>query len=163
MLQQPLPPYPVIPLLLENCKLRKQASFSQMFLCMTPSATAAQLRGAVTLHLNNVPQHVSSSITVTILNQTNQTMLFPDHLTNCSVILLQMEPLIPGSPWQIVAPCRSERMTLLHTLAPGKFLFVTLTPPYGQWLSGFYRAQLSYVLSGANHQPGTVFTSTFIK
>src|ERR1700730_17276103 len=46
----------------------------------TPSTIATGPKGTVTLQLNAVPQHSGDPIVLTLNNQTNQTILFSDHL-----------------------------------------------------------------------------------
>ena len=113
----------------------------------------------VTLRLDSV---TSTSILITLANNSSQAILFPDHLTECSVVLLQLIPQGTNSQqWQTVAPCRKEILTWLHALAPGKDLTITLTAPSGQWAAGLYRAVLTYTLSGAKATPRTVFSASF--
>ena len=126
-----------------------------------PSQTApAQLTGKVTLQIATPPQRTSNSVVFTINNQTNQQILFSDHLSECTVLLLQVQS--PGSGlWQAIAPCKLMTVTRLHTLEAGKTLSVTLIPPGGHWTPGLYQALLSYIPSGADHTPRTVFSPSF--
>ena len=131
-----------------------------------PSATPTpptQLNGNVTLQITSVPHNASESIGLTLNNATNSTILFSDHLTECTVVLLQVQTqsAATGGTWQAVAPCKLMIATRLHELAAGKSLSITLTAPGGQWASGLYRALLSYVPSGADHKLQTVFSSSF--
>lgn len=127
----------------------------------SPTPTApTQLTGKVTVQLARVPQQVGDSMVFTINNQTNQQILFSDHLTACTVLLLQVES--PGSgTWQAVALCKLMTVTRLHTLEAGKTLSITLTPPGSQWTPGLYRALLSYAPSGADRTLRTVFSPSF--
>ncbi len=130
----------------------------------SPTSTApTSLAGKVTLQIETAPQHASDSIALALNNQTNQVIHFSDHLTECTVILLQLQPQSPTSSgtWQAVAPCRLEIVTRLHTLASGKTLVITLIPPGGQWTSGLYRALLTYFTTGADHRLQTVFSPSF--
>ena len=120
----------------------------------------AQLTGKVTVQLARVPQQVSDSMVFTINNQTNQQIVFSDHLSACTVLLLQVEVTSSGT-WQAVAPCKLMTVTRLHALEAGKTLTVTLTPPGSQWTPGLYRALLSYVPTGADRTPRTVFSPSF--
>jgi len=128
----------------------------------TPT-TPAQLTGKVTLQIDTIPQHTGDSLVLTLNNQTNQEILFSDHLTECTVLLLQVQPQSPVSSgtWQAVAPCREMIVTRLHSLANGKTLTVRLFPPGGQWASGLYRAMLSYIPGGADHKLQIVFSPSF--
>src|ERR1700730_7621009 len=70
------------------------------------SPTSIRSTGGVVLHVDAVPQQGSHTISFTLANQTNQAILFPDHLTECSVILLQLLAQGVGNgQWQAVAPC----------------------------------------------------------
>ena len=128
----------------------------------SPTPTApAQINGEVTLQLTTAPQHASDSIVLTLNNATNQTILFSDHLTECSVVLLQMQPssAVNSVMWQTIAPCRAEITTRLHALEAEKTLTISLIPPSGRWSPGLYRGQVNYLSSGAHHQPQTFFSS----
>ncbi|HEY6540271.1 MAG TPA: hypothetical protein VIZ18_05005 [Ktedonobacteraceae bacterium] len=128
----------------------------------SPTPTApAQLTGKVTVQLATIPQQVSDSMVLTINNQTNQQILFSDHLTECTVLLLQVQSPASSGTWQAVAPCKLMIATRLHALEAGKTLSITLTPPGSQWIPGLYRALLSYVPSGADHTLRTVFSPSF--
>ncbi len=62
---------------------------------LLPTATA----GTVTLRTNAASYHVSDTITVTLNHASNQTIHFPDHLTDCTVILLQREVIAHTQCW----------------------------------------------------------------
>ena len=65
-----------------------------------PSATQVSLpQGSVTLRVDASSYRTSDTITATLSNQSNQTIQFPDHLTNCTVILLQRQG---SSGWESV-------------------------------------------------------------
>lgn len=126
-----------------------------------PSQTApAQLTGKVTVQIDTPPQRISDSMVFTINNSTNQQVLFSDHLSECTVLLLQVQPATGGT-WQAVAPCKLMTVTRLHMLEAGKTLTVTLTPPGGHWTPGLYQALLSYIPAGADHTPRTVSSPSF--
>ncbi|HKV57461.1 MAG TPA: hypothetical protein VJO32_04245 [Ktedonobacteraceae bacterium] len=130
----------------------------------SPTPTApAQLSGKVALQLTTVPQNAGASVVLTLKNATNQTIRFSDHLTECTVVLLQVQPPSAASSgtWLAVAPCKLMTATRLHELEAGKSLTITLIAPGGQWTPGLYRALLSYVPSGADHTPQTVFSPSF--
>ena len=128
----------------------------------TPTAPAS-LTGNVTLQIDTIPQHASDSTVLTLNNQTNQEILFSDHLTECTVLLLQVQPQSPVSSgtWQAVAPCREMIVTRLHSLAAGQTLTITLIPPGKQWVPGLYRALLTYFSTSANQKLQTVFSPSF--
>ena len=128
----------------------------------SPTPTApGQLTGKVTVQLTSILQQVSDRMVLTIDNQSNQQIRFSDHLTECTVLLLQVQSPASGGTWQTVAPCKLMIATRLHTLEAGKTLTITLTPPGSQWTPGLYRALLSYIPDGADHTPRTVFSSSF--
>ncbi len=127
-----------------------------------PSPTApAQLIGKVTLQITTIPQRASNSMVFTLNNQTNQEIVFSDHLTDCTVLLLQVQSPASSGIWQAVAPCKLMIVTRLHSLASGKTFTATLIPPAGQWVSGVYRALLSYVPTGANHKLQAALSPSF--
>lgn len=128
----------------------------------SPTPTApTQLAGKVTVQLTTVPRQASDAMVLTINNQTNQQILFSDHLSECTVLLLQVESPADSGTWQAVAPCKLMTVTRLHTLEAGKTLTVTLTPPGSPWTPGLYRALLSYIPAGADHTVRTVFSPSF--
>lgn len=130
----------------------------------SPTPTApTQLAGKVTLQIDTVPQRTSDSMVFTLNNQTNQKILFPDHLTDCTVLLLQVQPQssINSGIWQPVALCKLMIVTRLHSLTSGQTLTVTLKVPGNQWAAGLYRALLTYSITGANQKLQTVFSPTF--
>lgn len=89
------------------------------------------------------------TVRVTIRNQSQQTISFPDHLTECSVLLFEYQA---GSAWKPVAPCKRMIRTRILFLKAGMALDVTLTPSFG-WLSGMYRATLTYnMLASASNE-----------
>ena len=96
---------------------------------LSPRSNASAPTDGVLLRVDGLPHSGGDPISITLLNRSNQTLVFPDHLTACSTILLQLMPQGGGSgQWQEVAPCRRAIHTRLHTLAPGQNLTVTLTP-----------------------------------
>lgn len=121
----------------------------------TPSSSA----GEVTLRVASVSPN---AISFSLANKSNQAILFSDHLTECSVILLQAIPQgTSNKQWQAVAPCRTGIQSRQHELAPGKDLIVALSAPGGQWAAGLYRAMLTYALAGAKATPQAVFSASF--
>ena len=115
--------------------------------------------GEVTLRATSV---TSYTLSFNLANRTNETILFSDHLTECSVILLQLTPQGLGpQQWQAIAPCKGESAARMHTLAPGKDLAVILSAPDNLWTPGLYRASLTYSPSGMNGTPRTIFSPSF--
>jgi hypothetical protein len=130
----------------------------------SPTPTApVQLTGKVTLQIDTIPQSAGDSMVFTLNNQTNQQIHFSDHLTECTVLLLQVQPQSAASSgiWQVVAPCRLMILTRLHSLDAGKTLTITLMPPGEPWAPGLYRASLTYFSTSANQKLQTVFSPSF--
>jgi hypothetical protein len=105
----------------------------------TPLPTAST--GPVTLRLGATTYHATDTISVTLSNQSTRAIYFPDHLTNCTVILLLHQ--VNGG-WQNVNVCKLMTPTGLHKLEAGKSLTVDLTSPSSPWSVGLYRATLRY-------------------
>ena len=131
-------------------------------LTATGTATLPLHTGGVTLHTDRTSYQQKNTISATLKNQSNQTIYFPDHLTDCSVILLQRLPAQPlsGDSGQAgINSCRSEIVTRMHSLAPGQTLVVKLLSPSSGWPPGLYRATLTY--NTALKQPKTIYTAAF--
>jgi hypothetical protein len=105
----------------------------------TPLPTAST--GPVTLRVGATTYHATDTISVTLSNQSTRAIYFPDHLTNCTVILLQ-HPVNGG--WQNINVCKLMTPTGLHKLEAGKSLMVDLTSSSSLWPVGLYRATLRY-------------------
>lgn len=120
----------------------------------TPLPTASG--GPVTLRVGATSYHSGDTISVTLSNQSTQAIYFPDHLTNCTVILLQLQ--VNGS-WQSVNACKLMTPTRLHKLEAGKSLTIDLTPPPSLWAVGLYRATLSYGSAQTFGGPTTTLSS----
>ena len=88
-----------------------------------------------------------NTIVLILNNQSEQTIHFSDHLTECTGVLLQHQV---GGTWTPVAPCRLETVTRLHSLHPGQELVVKLIAPSGHWLPGSYQGVLAYFASGSS-------------
>jgi hypothetical protein len=101
----------------------------------------------VTLRVDAHYYQKGDTITVTLSNQSNHTIYFPDHLTNCTVILLQqlkVQPLAGDDVQGIFDPCRLAIATRIHSQGAGQRLVVKLVASSSGWVPGFYRASLSY-------------------
>lgn len=129
-----------------------------------PGSTPSPSAGPVVLQVSATTYRSGETISVTIWNQGKQTISFPDHLTNCTVLLFEHQA---GSAWQPVAPCKLMTATRLHFLTAGTTLAVTLTSSLA-WPGGIYRAKLSYselgTVGNANVDIGparTVYSSEF--
>jgi hypothetical protein len=117
--------------------------------------------GPVTLHSNAKDYGIRATIFVIVSNQSNHTIYFPDHLTNCTVILLQrlkVQPLAGDNVQAGINPCRLGIVTRIHSLGPGRRLVVRLVAPLNNWPSGFYHATLIYRTS-LNAGPSTTINS----
>jgi hypothetical protein len=105
----------------------------------TPLPTASN--GPVTLRVGATTYHPTDTISVTLSNQSTRAIYFPDHLTNCTVILLQHQV---NEGWQNINMCKLMTLTSLHKLEAGKSLMVDLTSPSSPWAVGLSRATLRY-------------------
>lgn len=114
----------------------------------------------VTLQVGSARYQPGSTISVTIKNQSNQTVYFSDHKTNCTVLLLERQT---ANTWTPVAPCRLMIATRIHSLQAGDTLEVKL-PTTSQWPTGSYHARLDYSDKAAigNAAPTAVYSSTFL-
>lgn len=97
--------------------------------------------GPVTLQIQKSAFHPNDTIEVVMSNQSAQTISFPDHQTGCTVILLQYQK---SEMWEAMNLCKLKTPTRLQSLKAGQSMTVSLVPPPGGWLSGLYRACLSY-------------------
>ena len=123
----------------------------------------AVMTGTVTLQTNARSYGIKATIFVTLSNQSNRTIYFPDHLTNCTVILLQrlkVQPLAGDSVQTGINPCRLEILTRIHSLDPGRRLVVRLVATLNGWPPGLYHATLTYGTSLAG-QSTTIYSAVF--
>ena len=114
---------------------------------------------SVWLHVGATSYQQENTITVTIRNQSKQTISFADHQTNCTALLLEQQH---ATSWKSLAPCKLMTKTRLLSLKAGETLEVTLHAP-GHWPAGLYRARLDYQMgqmpeAGTSH---TAYSSTF--
>lgn len=119
----------------------------------------------MTLQVNAPCYQTGETITVTLNNQSCQTIYFPDHLTNCTVILLVRQVVQPLSDDTGVRggvnPCRLAIATRTHALPAGQHLLVQLVPPVTGWPAALYRATLSYHTSLNAGLSTTIFSGWF--
>jgi len=118
--------------------------------------------GKVTLYLNASSYQSKDMISVTLKNQSNQTIYFPDHLTDCSVILLlrlKVQPLASDNGQAAINSCKTAIVTRMHSLAAGQTLIIRLIAPSGGWVQGLYRATLSY--STSFERPTAIYSPAF--
>jgi hypothetical protein len=129
---------------------------------VAPTMTAEPSRpagsGFVTLRTDASTYRTSDAISVTVSNQRAQTIQFLDHLTDCTVVLMQRN--VNGS-WESINLCKLMIVTRVHTLEPGQSLAVKLVAPANQWLPGLYRISFSYDASQDSSYMITVLTATF--
>jgi hypothetical protein len=119
----------------------------------------------VTLHVDKALYRTDDTIVVTVSNQRSQTISFPDHLTNCTVILLQRpkaQPLATDQGHAGINPCLLTIATRMHTLASGQQLVVKLVAPKDGWPAGVYLATLSYHTTSTAGVPTTISSSAFV-
>ncbi len=118
--------------------------------------------GKVTLQLNVSSYKTKDMISVTLKNQSNQTIYFPDHLTDCSVILLlrlKVQPVASDNGQAASNSCKAAIATRMRSLAAGQNLVVRLLAPPDGWLPGFYHATLTYHTSLI--KPETIYSAAF--
>ncbi len=133
----------------------------------SPPATKVPPRtartGPVTLDAGPSLYRTSDTISVTLSNHSNQTIYFPDHLTNCTVLLLQRQQLQPleGGNWQSINPCRLAIATRMYSLVSGQSLIVRFSAPVHGWQPGLYRATLGYQSSLNTRATTTIFSLAF--
>lgn len=133
-----------------------------------PSPTAIPTRGGttgpITLRTTAAFYQAGDTIIVNVNNRSSQTISFPDHLTDCTVILLQREKVQPqasGTGQDGINPCALAIATRIHSLGPGASLAVKLVAPTNGWLVGLYHATLSYRTSPTAGAPVTITSNVF--
>lgn len=110
----------------------------------TPSAGSGQ----VVIHISALAYQPGVTIAVTLLNQTSQRIVFSDHQSECSVVLLQHQTPLS---WDSVAPCKLMIVTRMHQLAAGASQAISLKAPSTP--TGTYRIVFRYN-EGASVSPG---------
>jgi len=98
------------------------------------------------------------AIDVTLSNQSLQTILYPDHLTYCTVVLLQRQV---NESWESINLCTLMIVTRMHLLEAGHSLTVKLVAPPNQWMPGLYRVKLSYGMSQQSNHLITIYSAVF--
>jgi hypothetical protein len=112
----------------------------------------------VTLRVGSPIYFIGNTISITLSNHSNRTIYFPDHLTNCTIVLLQRQM---NGNWLTANLCRLEIATRIHSLGARQRLIVRLVAPLNGWLPGLYRATLSYRASLNAGRPTTIFSAVF--
>jgi hypothetical protein len=119
----------------------------------TPTRPPHSLRtGPVTLNVSASVYRPGATIVLILDNQSGQTIHFPNHLTECTTVLL--EQLVHGT-WVPVAPCRLGILTAFLSLGSGQDLVVKLTAPR---VPGTYHGVLTYSEHGSRR---TIFSGDF--
>lgn len=129
------------------------------------TSTPTTRAGSVALHTDRSLYRANDTISITLNNQKDQTIYFPDHLTNCTVILLQRQKAQPqtGDNGQTgINPCLLASATRMHSLSSGQRLVVQLVAPKSGWPAGLYSATLSYHTASAAGSPTTVSSAAFV-
>ncbi len=118
--------------------------------------TYSLLPHGVKLTVDAASYYVGDPISVTLSNQSAQTIEFPDHLTECSVVRLQRQE---NGNWKEVAPCLKEIPTLIHKLEAGQHLTRKLVFSSGS--AGLYCATLTYRPSQVGADPLAIYSQEF--
>ncbi len=119
----------------------------------TPTRPPHSLRtGPVTLNVRASVYQPGDTIVFILNNQSGQTIHFPNHLTECTTVLL--EQLVHGT-WVPVAPCRLMILTAFLSLGSGQELVVKLAAPRSP---GTYQGVLTYSAPGSRK---TIFSGDF--
>lgn len=126
----------------------------------TPTATPAHTptaSGQVAVQIAALVYQPGATINITIINRTSQRILFSDHQSECSVVLLQHQTALS---WESVAPCKLMIVTRMHQLAAGASQAVVLRAlsPAGVYRIVFRYNTGSGVSSGAF---ATAFSTLF--
>jgi hypothetical protein len=106
---------------------------------VTPTPTHTSSSGQVVVQLSALTYQPGATIAVTIINRTSQRIVFADHQSDCSVVLLQHQTALS---WEPVALCKLMIVTRLHGLAAGASQAVSLKAPSTP--TGAYRIVFSY-------------------
>ena len=112
----------------------------------------------VKLTVDEASYYVGDPISVTLSNQSDQVIEFPDHLTECSVVQLQRQE---DGNWANAYPCLHGGVaTHDYQLEAGKDLTVKLVSSSGN--AGLYRVTLSYRIHLLHQiEPQTIYSQEF--
>lgn len=123
----------------------------------SPQPTATS--GPVTLSIGAPSYHINDTIEVTLRNSGTSSIYFQDHLTNCTVIQLQHQT---NNSWETVNKCPLEIATHWQKLDAGQRLTVKLVPsPTRPWVTGLYRATLTYKASPTSGPSTAIYSAEF--
>ena len=125
---------------------------------VTTASSPPASAGSVTVGTDEPTYKIGDAIAVTLSNQSLQTILFLDHLTNCSVVLLQRQM---NESWESINLCKLMMVTRIHLLDAGHSLTVKLVAPSNQWMPGLYRVKLSYGTSLQSNHLVTIYSAVF--
>ena len=125
---------------------------------VTTASSSPASTGSVTVGTDAPTYRTGDAIAVTLSNQSLQTILFPDHLTYCTIVLLQRQE---DESWESINLCKLMIMTRMHSLEAGHNLMVKLVAPPNQWMSGLYRVKLSYGTSQQSNHLITISSAVF--
>ena len=125
---------------------------------VTTASSPPASAGSVTVGADAPTYRTGDAITVTLSNQSLQTILFPDHLTYCTVVLLQRQV---NESWESINLCKLMIVTRMHLLEAGHSLTVKLVAPPNQWMPGLYRVTLSYGMSQQSNHLITIYSAVF--
>src|SRR6266699_1443888 len=78
---------------------------------MAPSSPART--GSVTVGADAAIYRSGDAMAVTLSNRSRQSILFPDHLTYCTVVLLQRQV---NASWESISLCKLMIVTRMHSL-----------------------------------------------
>lgn len=150
---------------LAGCGYNGSTAASSQQASPTRPSPSPMRTGTVTVQVEKSFYLATETITVTIDNRSFSTISFPDHLTNCTVILLHRQKVQPEASDQGIIdinPCKMMIATRMHSLAAGQQLVVHLVPPKGGWLTGRFLAMLSYRSVAATAPPTTISSPAFV-
>ena len=119
--------------------------------------TDATDNGLVTLKVDATLYSPGDPVVVTLSNQGQESVFFPDHLTNCTVIEVQRQ--INGN-WTEVNPCLLRIATREHHLNAGQHLNVELKTVTD--MVGRYRATLTYSVGESGGPSVTIHSPEFL-
>jgi len=125
---------------------------------VTTASSPPTSDGSVTVSVDAPTYRTGDAIAVTLSNQSLQTILFPDHLTYCTVVLLQRQV---NESWESINLCKLMIVTRMHSLEAGHSLTVKLVAPPNQWMPGLYRVKLSYGTSQQSSHLITIYSAVF--
>ena len=122
-----------------------------------PAHTPTSGSGKVVVQIAALTYQPGATINITIINRTSQRILFSDHQSQCSVVLLQHQTALS---WESVDSCKLMIVTRMHQLATGASQTVVLRAPSQ---AGTYRLVFRYN-TGPGVSPGafaTAFSALF--